>query len=96
MKERNLVEVVDGIVDCLYILKGTINSFGLQDLIEEAFDEVHNSNMSKLQDGNVLLREDGKILKGSNYFKPDLKRIIEKFTNKDTIYTNIVNERKVL
>lgn len=74
--ERDMVKISDGIVDCLYILFGTINSLGLQDVIEKMFDEVHASNMSKLEDGEVLYREDGKILKGKNYFKPDLKQFL--------------------
>lgn len=61
----------------LYILCGTIVEHGMQYKIEEVFDEIHRSNMSKLaDDGKPLLRNDGKILKGPNYFKPDLERIL--------------------
>ena len=57
----------------LYILCGTILEHGMQHKIEEVFKEIHRSNMSKLdENGNPIYREDGKILKGENYFKPDL------------------------
>lgn len=76
--DRNLTGVADGIADCLYILFGTIHAFGLADKIEAIFDEVHASNMSKTdENGNAILRADGKILKGPNYFKPDIKKILE-------------------
>ena len=69
--------VLDGLCDQMYILLGTINAYGFGDVFKEAFDEVHASNMSKRQlDGSVLRREDGKILKGPNYFKPDLSKFI--------------------
>lgn len=72
------VEVADALGDMLYILCGTIISHGMQHKIEEVFDEIHRSNMSKLgKDGKPIYREDGKVLKGPDYFKPDLKRIIE-------------------
>jgi len=72
------VEVADAIVDILYIAFGLVTKHGLQDKIEALFDEVHASNMSKLDiDGSVIKREDGKILKGPNYFKPNLKKILE-------------------
>lgn len=71
----NLEEVADALGDQLYILLGTILKHGLQDKIEEVFNEIHESNMSKLENGKPLHREDGKILKGSNYFKPNLKKL---------------------
>lgn len=72
----NLEEVADALGDQLYILLGTILKHGLQDKIEEVFNEIHESNMSKLENGKPLHREDGKILKGSNYFKPNLKQFV--------------------
>jgi predicted HAD superfamily Cof-like phosphohydrolase len=62
----------------LYILCGTIIEHGMQDKIEDVFNEIHRSNMSKLgEDGNPIYREDGKVLKGVNYFKPHIKKILE-------------------
>jgi len=59
-------------------LCGTILKHGMQDIIEKVFDEIHSSNMSKVgEDGKAIMREDGKILKGPNYFKPNLKQFIE-------------------
>jgi predicted HAD superfamily Cof-like phosphohydrolase len=73
----DIIEVADAITDCLYILFGTAIEFGLQDKLEALFEEVHGSNMSKLQEnGRPLYREDGKVLKGKNYYKPDLKKIL--------------------
>ncbi len=75
----DLVEIADALGDMLYILCGTILKHGLQDVIEEVFDEIQRSNMSKLDaEGNPIFREDGKILKGENYFKPMIKEILEK------------------
>jgi len=74
-EEGDLVEVADALGDMLYILCGTILEHGLQHKIEEVFDEIQRSNMSKLDtDGNPIYREDGKVMKGPNYFKPDLKQ----------------------
>ena len=73
------VEIADALGDLLYITFGTILRHGLQFKIEEVFDEIHRSNMSKLdENGKPIFREDGKVLKGTNYFRPDIKRIIEK------------------
>jgi predicted HAD superfamily Cof-like phosphohydrolase len=78
-ENEDMVEATDALVDLLYVVYGAAISYGLEDVLEAAFDEVHESNMSKLdEDGNPILREDGKILKGENYFPPDLKSIIEK------------------
>lgn len=75
---NDLVEVADALGDLLYILCGTIIEHGLQHKIEEVFDEIQRSNMSKLgSDGEPIYRDDGKVLKGPNYFKPDIKRILE-------------------
>ncbi len=77
--ERNdLVEVADALGDMLYILCGTILEHGMQHKIEEVFEEIQKSNMSKLgANGKPIYREDGKVLKGPDYFKPNIKRILE-------------------
>ena len=76
--QGNLVEVADALGDKLYILLGTILKHGMQDKIIDVFNEIHASNMSKLDsNGNPIFREDGKILKGENYFKPNLKQFID-------------------
>ena len=78
-KHNNLVEVADALGDMLYILCGTIIEHGMQDKIEEVFEEIQCSNMSKLgEDGEPIYREDGKVLKGPNYFKPNIKSILDK------------------
>ncbi len=77
--QGNVVEIADALGDQLYILCGTILKHGLQHKIEEVFDEIQRSNMSKLgEDGKPIFREDGKILKGPNYSKPDIKPILNK------------------
>ena len=74
----DLVEVADALGDMLYILCGTIIEHGMQDKIEEVFNEIQRSNMSKLgADGKPIYREDGKVLKGPNYFKPNIKEILD-------------------
>lgn len=76
---NDLVEVADALGDMLYILCGTIIEHGMQHKIEEVFNEIQRSNMSKLgADGKPIYREDGKVLKGPNYFKPNIKEILEK------------------
>ena len=77
-KENDLVEIADALGDMLYILCGTIISHGLQNKIEEIFQEIQSSNMSKLgENGKPIYREDGKVLKGPNYFKPDIRKILK-------------------
>ncbi len=77
VQNKDLVEIADALGDMLYILCGTIIEHGLQDKIEAVFDEIQRSNMSKLdENGNPIYREDGKVMKGSNYFKPDFSKII--------------------
>lgn len=74
---NDLIEIADALGDMLYILCGTIIEHGLQHKIEEVFDEIQHSNMSKLgEDGQPIYREDGKVMKGPNYFKPDIAKII--------------------
>jgi len=76
-KDGNLVEVADALADQLYILLGTMISHGMQDVIEDIFDEVHRSNMSKLgSDGKPIYREDGKILKGPNFSPPNIAKYL--------------------
>ena len=70
-ENNDLVEVADALGDMLYILCGTIIEHGMQDKIEEVFNEIQRSNMSKLG-------EDGKVLKGPHYFKPNIKEILQK------------------
>ncbi|MAP54165.1 nucleoside triphosphate pyrophosphohydrolase family protein [Altibacter sp.] len=75
---NDLVEVADALGDMLYILCGTIIEHGMQHKIEEVFNEIQRSNMSKLgADGKPIYREDGKVLKGPGYFKPDILSILE-------------------
>jgi predicted HAD superfamily Cof-like phosphohydrolase len=72
------VEVADALGDQLYILCGTILSHGMQHVIEEVFMEIQSSNMSKLgADGQPIYREDGKVMKGPNYFRPNIAAILE-------------------
>lgn len=72
------VEIADALGDMLYILCGTIIEHGLQHKIEEVFDEIQRSNMSKLDEqGKPIYREDGKVMKGPNYFKPDFSEILK-------------------
>jgi predicted HAD superfamily Cof-like phosphohydrolase len=77
-KNNDIVEIADALGDMLYILCGTIIEHGLHDKIEEVFNEIQRSNLSKLgEDGKPIYREDGKVLKGPNYFKPNFKKILE-------------------
>lgn len=81
-KANDPVAVADAITDMLYLLTGTMVHHGISGGIAlKLFDEVHRSNMSKLEDGKVLRREDGKILKGSQYSPPDLESILKKVKN---------------
>ena len=77
-EDNDLVEIGDALGYMLYILCGTIISHGFQDKIEAIFDEIQRSNMSKLgADGKPIYREDGKVLKGPDYFKPDIENILK-------------------
>jgi len=74
----DLVEVADALGDILYILCGTLLKHGLEHKIDEVFREIQRSNMSKLgADGKPIYRDDGKVMKGPNYFKPDIASILE-------------------
>tara|TARA_R110002051_G_scaffold56554_3_gene105248 strand:+ start:1577 stop:1963 length:387 start_codon:yes stop_codon:yes gene_type:complete len=78
-QNNDLVEVADALGDMLYILCGTILEHGMQYKIEEVFNEIQRSNMSKLgANGKPIYREDGKVLKGPNYFKPNIEMILDK------------------
>jgi phosphoribosyl-ATP pyrophosphohydrolase len=78
VRDNDLIEIADALGDMLYILCGTIVEHGLQHKIEQVFDEIQRSNMSKLgEDGKPIYREDGKVLKGPNYFKPNFEEILK-------------------
>lgn len=71
---RDLANVAKELVDILYVVYGMGNAMGID--LDNCFDEVHASNMSKLEDGKVLYSETGKVLKGKNYFEPELDRLL--------------------
>lgn len=72
---NDLTEIADALGDMLYIIYGTAISYGIP--IDAIFAEIHNSNMSKLgEDGKPIYREDGKVMKGPNYFKPNIEGIL--------------------
>jgi predicted HAD superfamily Cof-like phosphohydrolase len=78
-QKGDIVEIADALGDQLYILCGTILKHGLQHKIEEVFQEIQRSNMSKLDaNGQPIYREDGKVMKSELYFRPDIKSILEK------------------
>jgi predicted HAD superfamily Cof-like phosphohydrolase len=79
LKNNDIVETLDALIDLQYVLDGAFLSFGLHDVKEIAFAEVHRSNMSKLgEDGKPIRREsDGKVMKGPNYFVPDMSQFIK-------------------
>lgn len=79
LAENDPIETLDALIDLQYVLDGAFLSFGLQDVKTPAFEEVHRSNMSKLgEDGKPIHREgDGKVMKGPNYFKPDMAQFIK-------------------
>ena len=75
IEKRDLKEVADALTDILYVTYGAGHAFGIN--LDKCFEEVQNSNMSKLgQDGKPIYNEKGKVLKGPNYFKPDLTKFI--------------------
>ena len=74
-RNNDIIEIADALGDMLYILCGTIIEHGMSDIIEDVFDEIQKSNMSKLgSDGKPIYREDGKVMKGPNYFKPNFSK----------------------
>tara|TARA_X000001036_G_scaffold424790_1_gene450232 strand:+ start:814 stop:1185 length:372 start_codon:yes stop_codon:yes gene_type:complete len=75
IKQKNIIEVADALTDILYVTYGAGHAFGID--LDKCFDEVQRSNMSKLNaDGKPIYNENGKVMKGPNYFKPNLKKII--------------------
>ena len=75
INQKNLLEVADALTDLLYVTYGAGHAFGIN--LDKCFEEVQNSNMSKLDDnGKPIYNEHGKVMKGPNYFKPDLKKFI--------------------
>ena len=75
MDEKDLLEVADALTDILYVTYGAGHAFGIN--LDKCFDEVQRSNMSKLgEDGKPIYNESGKVMKGPNYFKPDLSKYI--------------------
>jgi predicted HAD superfamily Cof-like phosphohydrolase len=75
LDKRDIVEVADALTDLLYVVYGAGHSFGID--LDKCFEEVHNSNMSKLgADGKPIYREDGKVLKSKNYRPPDLRKVL--------------------
>ena len=76
-KNGDMIEIADALGDLLYIWCGTVLKHGLEDKIGEVFAEIQASNMSKLDaNGEPIYREDGKVLKGENYFKPNIKKVL--------------------
>ena len=76
LANENLIDIADALTDILYVVYGAGHAFGID--LDACFEEVHRSNMSKLgQDGKPVYREDGKVLKGPDYFDPDLGAILE-------------------
>ena len=72
-------EIADALGDMLYILCGTILKHGMQDKMQEVFEEIQRSNMSKLdENGKPIYREDGKVLKSKEYFRPNIAAILQK------------------
>ena len=75
MNNRDLLEVADALTDILYVTYGAGHAFGID--LDKCFEEVQNSNMSKLdENGKPIYNESGKVMKGPNYFKPDLSKFI--------------------
>ena len=75
MKNKDLLEVADALTDILYVTYGAGHAFGIN--LDKCFDEVQNSNMSKLdENGKPIYNENGKVMKGPNYFKPDLSKFV--------------------
>ena len=76
MNKKDLVEIADALTDILYVTYGAGHAFGIN--LDKCFDEVQNSNMSKLDiNGKPIYNELGKVMKGPNYFKPNLKKFLE-------------------
>jgi len=79
MKNKDLIEIADALSDILYVTYGAGHAYGIN--LDKCFNEVQNSNMSKLgEDGKPIFNENGKVMKGPNYFKPNFKKILWKKT----------------
>ena len=77
IKNKDLKEAIDALTDILYVTYGAGHAFGVN--LDECFDEVQRSNMSKLnEDGKPIYNEDGKVMKGPKYFKPDFSKFVKK------------------
>ena len=75
IKERNFLEIADALTDILYVTYGAGHAFGID--LDKCFEEVQNSNMSKLdENGKPIYNDAGKVMKGPNYFKPDLSKFV--------------------
>ena len=75
MEKKDLLEVADALTDILYVTYGAGHAFGID--LDKCFEEVQNSNMSKLdENGKPIYNESGKVMKGPNYFKPDLSKFV--------------------
>jgi len=73
--DRDMIQIADALTDLLYVVYGAGHAFGID--LDECFQEVHSSNMSKLgENGRPIHREDGKVMKGPGYFEPDLESIL--------------------
>ena len=82
ISERDILEIADALTDLLYVTYGAGHAFGID--LDKCFNEVQNSNMSKLdENGKPIYNELGKVLKGPNYFKPDLSKFIKRKVDKD-------------
>ena len=76
IKEKNIIEIADALTDILYVTYGAGHAFGID--LDKCFEEVQNSNMSKLdKNGKPIYNESGKVMKGPNYFKPDLSKFVK-------------------
>ena len=76
IKEKNLKDIADSLTDILYVTYGAGHAFGID--LDKCFEEVQRSNMSKLgSDGKPIYNDNGKVMKGPNYFKPDLNKFID-------------------
>lgn len=97
--DDDIVEAADGLVDLLYVVVGAMLEYGLTDIVDQLFNEVQRSNMSKLgADGKPIYNEQGKYMKGPNYRRPDLASIINKAMRKEDdsqLELNLGSERDV-
>ena len=77
MGKEDIVEIADALGDILYVVYGTVIAFGLHEKMQEIFNEIHDSNMSKMgADGKPVTDGSGKVIKGPNYFKPQIREIL--------------------